>query len=282
MTDALLPNSTARPSLFRVLVVVPTLGERLSTLARTLDSVREQVGVHVDCIVVAKSVTAELRIVVEHRGARLITDQGRVSAAINAGFSRAGPEHRYSCWIGDDDLLRPDSLRSASAALEADAGAVVAFGRCDYIDYAGNLLFTRRPPPAAAALLQLVPGLIKQETCLFRQTAVAAVGGLDETVRYAMDLDLLLRLRRQGSFKRLESVQAAFCWHPGSITIANRDASFKEAQEIQAKHARGLVSIAFALLKAPIRKLVLAVNGRINRAFLPPIGAHSAAGKGKG
>ncbi len=272
---------TSRTGPFRVLVVVPTLGERLPTLARTLDSVRQQAGVPVDCVVVAKTLTPELQTVVEARGARLITDEGRVSAAINAGFSQAGPEHRYCCWIGDDDLLRPDSLRSASTALEADPRAVVAFGRCDYIDFAGNLLFTRRPPPGAAALLQLVPGLIKQETCLFRQAAVAAVGGLDENVRYAMDLDLLLRLRRQGSFARLESVQAAFCWHPGSITIANRDVSFKEAQEIQARHARGLVSLAFALLKAPIRKLVLVVNGRINRAFLPPVGAQPAAGKGE-
>lgn len=273
---------TAGAASFRVLVVVPTLGERLTTLARTLASVQAQEGVAVDCVVVAKTLFDELRTVVEAHGARVIVDEGRVSAAINAGFAQAGPEHRYCCWIGDDDMLRPGSLRSATAALEADPGAVVAFGHCDYIDFAGKLLFSRRPPPGAPALLQLVPGLIKQETCLFRRSAVVAVGALDESVRYAMDLDLLLRLRRQGRFVRLESVQAAFCWHPGSITIANRDVSFKEAQAIQTRHARGLVWLAFALLKTPIRMLVLAVNGRINRAFLPPADAIEVAGRGKG
>lgn len=77
---------------------------------------------------------------------------------------------------------------------------MAAFGRCDYIDLAGKLLFTRRPPPGAAWWLQFVPGLIKQETCLFRKDAVSAVGGLNVNLRYAMDLDLLLTSANIGSF----------------------------------------------------------------------------------
>lgn len=253
----------------RILVVVPTLGERLETLARTLASIQQQAGVLVDCIVVAPRETTELSATVGRHGARLILDQGRVSAAINAGFALASDAHRYCCWIGDDDMLRPESLRRSSAALDADPGAVVAFGSCDYIDFAGKLLFTRRPPPGASLLLQFVPGLIKQETCLFRLSALRTVGGLDIGLRYAMDLDLLLKLRREGRFARVDAVTAAFCWHPGSMTIANRDVSFAEAQGIQLAQARGLSKLVFVLFKGLIRSLLLAVNGRINRAYLP-------------
>jgi hypothetical protein len=37
-------------------------------------------------------------------------------------------------WLGDDDLLEPGSLTATVAALDADAGAVVAYGSCRYID----------------------------------------------------------------------------------------------------------------------------------------------------
>ncbi len=253
---------------FRILVVVPTLGARLDTLERTLDSIDAQHEVGVDVLVVAPAANEPLRTVVGRHRARMVLDGGHISAAVNCGFAQAGPEHRYLAWIGDDDLLYPGALARSSALLERQPGSVATFGSCDYIDLAGRLLFTRRPPPGAAWWLQFVPGLIKQETCLFRKDAVVAVGGLNVNLRYAMDLDLLLRLRRIGSFERVEMTLAAFCWHPGSITIANREVSFAEAQRVQRREAGGIVRLLNPVAQPLFRQLLLAMSKRINTRHL--------------
>lgn len=255
---------------FRVLAVVPSLGERLETLQRTLASINSQQRVVVDTVLVVRRTNPALDALATACGVRLIEDAGHISAAVNAGFALAGDTHRYVFWLGDDDQLRPDALATATAALERDAGAVVCFGDCDYVDISGATLFSRSPPWQAPMLLQFVPGLIKQEACVFRASAVRLVGGLDVALRYTMDLDLLLKLRRAGRFLRAPRVQAAFCWHPGSLTIANRSASLDEAQAVQRRHARGMARLALAVLQWPMRWLVMAVAARVNNK----LGAH--------
>ncbi len=252
---------------FRILLVIPTLGRRLDTLGRTLLSVTDQAGAHVDVVIVAKTNFPELEAVAVRHGARIITHPGNISAAVNAGFAQAESVHKYVCWLGDDDMLYPGALAHASAALESEPTAAVAYGACNYISLDGNLLFTRRPPPLAPLLLQFVPGLIKQEACLFRLSDVKAVGGLNETLKYTMDLDLLLRLRRRGRFVPVDKVTAAFCWHPDSITVANRKVSLAEAQEVQRVNARGVARAFQPLWKPAVRTLILAMTWKINRGM---------------
>ena len=253
---------------FRILAVIPTLAQRLDTLGRTLESIQTQSGVRVDIVIVAKDVSPALIELAHRFDARVVANSGHISAAVNAGFSLATADHRYALWIGDDDLLRPESLAVASDLLENDSLSVACFGGCDYIDMQGNLLFTRSPPALSPTLLQCVPGLIKQEACLFRYSALVQCGGLDESLRYTMDLDLLLRLRRCGRFIKAARVQAAFCWHPGSLTIANRNASLNEAQRVQQRNARGLVKLLQPIWKHPIRWLIVLMARKINRAML--------------
>lgn len=262
------PQAQGGPAL-RILAVVPTLGKR-QTLDRALASIRAQAGVEVDVLLVTDARTAELTAVAERHRADILVHPGNISAAVNAGFARAQDAHRYAFWLGDDDMLRPQALAAAGALLERHPAAVVAYGACDYVDIDGRLLFSRRPPPLAPLLLQFVPGLVKQETCLFRVGALRQAGGLDEGLRYAMDLDLLLRLRRLGAFVHTGRVQAAFCWHPGSITIANRRASLDEARAIQARRSSGLARLLGPLLRPPLHRLVLAMSRRIDRGFPRP------------
>lgn len=260
----------APPPAFRILIVIPTLGQRLDTLCRTMTSIQDQAGVQVDMVLVAKACTAELLAVAQRYSARLIFCSGNISAAINAGFAQAGDAHRYAGWLGDDDMLRPHALTNASVLLERHPAAVAVYGTCDYVDLAGELLFSRRPPPNAPVLLQFIPGLIKQEACLFRLSALRSVGGVNEELNYAMDLDLLLKLRRLGPFIRANDILAAFGWHPGSMTIANRKASLDEAQSVQGRHARGLARLLQRLSKYPVRCLLLGLNSKINRGLRLP------------
>lgn len=252
---------------FRILVVIPTLGERLETLCRTLSSIQAQQDVSVDMVLVAKNKSDALTAIADRYRARIIFVPGSISAAINAGFAQTDETHKYAAWLGDDDMLKAGALACSSALLEAQPTAVVAYGACDYVDINGELLFNRRPPPMAPLLLQFVPGLIKQETCLFRISALRQINGLDETVKYTMDLDLLLKLRRLGPFVKTNQTLAAFCWHPGSLTVANRKASLSEAQQVQRKHARGITRLLQSLWKHPIRYLILILSWKINRDY---------------
>lgn len=252
-------------SSFRILIVIPTLGERLDTLSRTLTSIQSQTKVLVDILIVTKTQTLALCELAARHGSQIMIHPGNISMAVNAGFAQATEKHRYVGWLGDDDLLRPVALSYSSRALEQNPTAVVAYGDCDYININGDLMFCRRPPPMALLLLQMIPGLIKQEACLFRLQAVQQVQGLDEKLRYTMDLDILLKLRKVGPFLRVNKVLAAFCWHAGSITVSNRSLSLAEAQDVQRRHAVGLLRILTPLWMPPIRLLILLMSWKINR-----------------
>lgn len=249
----------------RVLVVVPTLGQRMPTLERTLGSLRTQPGVAVDIVLVTPTATDALHAMADRFDAHLVEEAGHVSAAINRGFSRAGSDHRYVAWIGDDDMIPAGALARSVAQLERNPDAVLCFGDCVYVDASGRTMFTRRPPPGAAWLMQFIPGLIKSETCVFRRTAICSVAGLDEQLRYAMDLDLILRLRSVGRFVRCRAVQGVFCWHPGSITVAHRENSFTEAQTAQRCGSRGFARHVSPLVQPMLKRLFLAMSRRVDR-----------------
>src|SRR5690348_5385965 len=82
-----------------VLVVVPTLGERVETLRASLDSVRAQQGVSVRLVVVVPESATEARAIAEDLGATVVDDPGRgLSAAVNAGIAARSAECFYA-WL---------------------------------------------------------------------------------------------------------------------------------------------------------------------------------------
>ena len=115
-----------------VLAVVPTLGERTDTLGAALASIRAQEGVTTTLVVVVPPQATQARDIAAEHGALIVDDPKRgLSAAVNVGIDAAGDEAYFS-WIGDDDELRPDGLRTLVDLIERES-AVVAFGACEYM-----------------------------------------------------------------------------------------------------------------------------------------------------
>jgi hypothetical protein len=139
----------------------------------------------------------------------------------------------------------------------------MCYGDCEFIDLAGSTLFVRRPPPAAPWLMQFVPGLIKSEACLFRLDAVRELGGLDDSLRYTMDLDLILRLRRLGPAVCVHGITGRFCMHAGSITLKSRAASFEEAQRVQRRCVGPLLRPVVHALQPILMRLLMAAASRM-------------------
>lgn len=253
-----------------VLVVLPTLGDRLETLAETLEAIevqRQDVGLHL--VVVMPGEATEARQLAERFGATVVVDprQG-ISSAINAGIEAATDETYYA-WMGDDDLFRPGGLRTLRELLEADPSAVVAYGACDYIDPDGRVIGTSKAGRAAQWLLPWGPDLIPHPGSMIRLQAMREVGLFNPEHRYAMDLDMFLRLRGKGRFLATSSVVSAFRWHPDSLTVSNRRASSAESEAIKRSHLPAWLRPLSPVWEVPIRwaanRAAIAVSNRARK-----------------
>ncbi len=237
-----------------ILVVLPTLGDRIDYLRQTLDSVdaqREQVDLTL--VVVSPPAATEARELAQRYGAILVDDPKHgISAAINRGLTARNGE-RYYAWVGDDDLFRPGGMLTLQEMLEADPMAVVAYGGCDYIDPHGETAWVSAAGRLATFLLPWGPDLIPNPAALIRFDDLEAIGGFDEDLRYAMDLDAFLRLRRRGRLIATRRSVAAFRWHPDSLTVANRRESSRESEAVKRRHLPRLLRPVSFLWDVPVR-----------------------------
>jgi GT2 family glycosyltransferase len=179
---------------------------------------------------------SEARRIAAAHGAVIVDDPRRgLSAAVNAAVAVADGES-YFAWIGDDDELRPQGLKTLAALLEADPRAVVAYGGCEYMDDKNDVFAVSRAGRWATWLLRWGPDLIPQPASLTRLQHMRAVGPYDESLRFVMDLDMFLRLRRRGRFVSTRRTVAVYRWHAEALTVANRDSSIAEAEAVKRRH----------------------------------------------
>jgi GT2 family glycosyltransferase len=257
-----------------VLVVVPTLGQRPDLLRGCLRSLTGQsaaprvVVVAAHDVEVVKQCASGLDVeVLEQRSSGL-------SEAINEGWQRAGSTADAWTWLGDDDQLLPGATARTAAVLAARPDAVMVYGRCRYVDEAGRLLWTARPGRLAAAIAAYGPNLVPQPGSLLRASAVRSAGGLDASLRYAMDIDLFLRLKRLGRLVYVPYELALFRWHATSTTVANQDASQRELRMVQDRQLSG-AGWAPARLLRPAAEVAGHLSYSIDRRLRP---ATSGAG----
>jgi GT2 family glycosyltransferase len=227
-----------------VLFVVPTLGLRPRYFAETLDSLQGQDHPNLEVVVVAPAAAVHVRKETDRRGVALVIQEGHgLSGAINDGFRTHGERHEFWAWLGDDDTLTPRSASQAVAYLRQHPEASMVYGRCAYVDEDGRLLHVVRPGRLAARLMRWGPNLVPQPGSVARATAMRQVGMVDESLRYAMDLDLFLRLQEVGAVRYLPKVLGTFRWHSSSTTVSQSVASETEARLVRARTWTGRRSI---------------------------------------
>jgi glycosyltransferase involved in cell wall biosynthesis len=236
-----------------ILVVLPTLGDRPEKLERALQSVdaqRPEVSVRVVLVIPEnqKDVIAQAK---AHQ-VDIVTDPGTgMSAAINAGLATRQGEQFY-IWLGDDDYYQPGGLATLRDMLLADDEAVGAYGACDYVDDAGDVLWTSKAGRLASLLIGKGPNLVPHLAALMRLDALEQVAGYDENLSLVMDLDVLLKLKKQGLFVHTTQVVSAFGWHPGSLTVNDRKKSGREARMVKRRHLPAPLRILEPLWEYPV------------------------------
>ena len=216
-------------------VVIPTLGRRPDWLDLNLESIRRQ-DVPIEIIAVAPAEAhPALADRIEAAGGRLMVQRSTgLTSAINEGFRAASTP--YLSWLGDDDVLVPDTAGSMLRLLEANPRAPYAYGRMLLFDERGHYLWTIRPTRFAPAAATMLRNFVPQQGAIFRASALESIGYANESLSFAMDLDLWLRLSRLGRPVYLPRPVGGFRWHTGGLTKGN-DASVREAQQVRIGNA---------------------------------------------
>lgn len=263
-------NTSAKGS--SVLMVVPTLGQRLDHLKKTLESLTSQATYKPDVVIVCPLNNKPVVALAKEFNAQAAADPGSLSGALNVGFKLAKPSHRFAGWLGDDDLLRPDSLKISVQALEGNSKAVIAFGSCDYIDEDDIVLFTSNAGKLGPLLMSWGPNLVPLPGTLYRFDALRKAGDFDPTLKYAMDLDMLLRLRKLGSLISTGATLGAFRWHTTSTTVANRQASLREAERVKRRYLPAYLKPVAPIWELPVQLATTLAVKRVNRKRPPGSG----------
>lgn len=206
-----------------ICVVIPAYNAA-AFLAETVASVLAARDVMVRVVIVddgSQDETAAVarRLEADHANVVLIAKaNGGVSSARNAGIGEAD---RYVCFLDADDLLAPDGLSHLLRALQADSGAVAAYGKVGHLRESGE-----RTPPRAALLRQsgdisatvLRGNLVDTPgAMLFCADAIRQVGGFLNRIRIGEDWNLYARVAQLGAVVFVDETVMWYRLHVGSV-----------------------------------------------------------------
>ena len=245
-------------------VVIPTLGDRPEYLQESILSIRQAGTAHIS--VVRPERASAIDQALEGKVDSIVDDPGRgLAHAINTGINCLPTNVKYSTWLGDDDRLVEGSLLKVSMYLDEKFDAAFVFGQCQYIDASGQKLWLNKSGKWTEPLMLCGPQLIPQPGSLFRRSSFEQVGGLDENLKWAFDLDLFLKLRKVGTFGFLNEPLAEFRWHEGSLSVGSRQGSVDEASKVRRRHLPQGIKQASAVWEPLLRKIILFAGTRVSK-----------------
>jgi len=217
-----------------------------ATLRDTLDSLRAQTcrsvehifvdgGSHDGTLALLEAFPGNKRILREVRGG--------ISHAMNRGLTAASGAivaHLHA----DDYYASVDVLDSVASAMQ-NSGRDWLIGEIAVLSSAGLL---PPQPRHAYSYRALVAGraFIPHPATFVRRHVFARVGRFDERLKYAMDIDLWLRLAAHTPPVVLERVLAVFREHAGSLSMANKLLARQEEWRVRRRYA-GAAPLAFAV-----------------------------------
>lgn len=165
---------------------------------------------------------------------------GGQADAINRGFMDTSGE--IMAYVNSDDLLLPGSLAYVAGYFAAHPDVDVVYGNrliIDEHDVQVGMWVLPRHDDEELALVDFVP----QETLFWRRAAWEAAGGqIDASLRFALDWDLLLRLRDCGAkMVRLPRFLGAFRAHEEQKTAKWHEHYLTETDALRRRvHGRGM------------------------------------------
>lgn len=246
-----------------VTVAVPNLNHG-RYLGEALESIFTQ-GVPVEVVVMDGGSTDHSLSVIDQWKGRLLgwhhgPDGGQAQAVNQALGMGSAP---CVCWLNSDDVFLPGGLKCLLKGLSERQEAAIAYGKCWTLSENGRRLFPYVTLPFRPWILKNYC-FVGQPATLIRRSAWTAVGGLDSSLRIALDYDLWWRLyRRFGPFLYIRRFLAGSRMHHDTKTSRNRREHYDEAMRILLRHTGGVPikwRLAYPLmvnLRSAIRKRII-------------------------
>lgn len=239
-----------------------------ATLPATLASLRTQTCRDVEHVFVdGGSTDATLALLAAFPGnKRVLHDvRGGISHAMNRGIAAASGDivaHLHA----DDYYAAPDVLEQVGAALQSSA--------CDWL--VGEIAVLRGAgllPPGrrrAYSYHALASGraFVPHPATFVRRGLFEVAGVFDEQLRYAMDIDLWLRLAARTPPLILPRVLAVFRDHPGSVSSAHKLQARQEEWRVRRRYA-AQAPLAFAIYCLRYLKRTHALRRTMRVASIP-------------
>ena len=217
-----------------------------ATLADTLASVRAQTCPDVEHIFVdGGSQDATLDLVAAHPlPKRVLRDvNGGISRAMNQGILAARGEfvaHLHS----DDYYAAPDVLEQVARRFD-ETGAAWVVGQIRVLRD-GRLFEPYPMHPFSYRAYCSGRAAIAHPAVFLRREVFAQVGMFDEGLRYAMDIDLWLRLGARMAPALIERPLTVFREHAGSVSSSNKIRARQEELAVRRRYM-GRAPLAFAV-----------------------------------
>jgi len=192
-------------------------------LGGCIDSVLSQTYPNIEIIVVDDGSTDDSLGFLQRYAerVRIIQQENKgVSAARNAGL----PESRgkWIAFLDSDDAWQPEKLQEQSKYL-LDPAVGMVFCGVEYTDDSGECLGYTRPVPASDILPQLVTfaplATAGGSTALVRTDCLRDLGGFDEQLSTAADLDMWIRIAAQYKIHALTAPLVKYRRHSASMSL---------------------------------------------------------------
>ncbi len=229
-------------------VIVPVFnGEK--TVKETIKSILNQTFTNIEVIIINDGSTDTTLEIIENISDSRIKifsyPNAGLSASRNRGISQAKRE--YISFIDADDLWTPDKLESQWQALQSNPQAAVAYSWTDYIDESSKFIKSGRRIKVngdAFDKLLITNFLENGSNPLIRQEALK-IGGFDETLFAAEDIDMWLRLAANYDFVCVEKPQILYRisttsmstnlkrQEAASLKVIERGFSYPKAEKLQ-------------------------------------------------
>jgi glycosyltransferase involved in cell wall biosynthesis len=169
---------------------------------------------------------------------RYFKNETNIGAHGNSARALSLANGKYVKWLMDDDLIKPQFLTLAVAALEKHPSAGVAMAPMDLIDAAGLRITPRFyifRKMDYRYRYKIGDGLVDRKTILhdflvrdypccvpsgllFRRELLQKLGGLDSRANFAVDLDLCMRAALHYDFYYIDQVLSSWRYFPENHT----------------------------------------------------------------
>ena len=242
-----------------VAIIVPTLGTRNDFLRESLRSIRQAGNAYI--VVVAPPAVATNEILSEFAVDQFVVDPGRgLVYALNRALLELPNDIAYVNWLGDDDLLAPSSIAMSQAVLETKPKVSFTYGQCKYIDDQGRTIGTNKSGAWASKVIFFGPDLIPQPGALIRRDDLTKIGNLNVSLTHAFDMDMFVKLLKNGEGFYIDSWLASFRWHNDSLSVKTRKKSVLEASKIRRSNFPIVLRQISLLWETPLSILVFSAG----------------------